>query len=692
MAETYSKYSKLFTPIKINGVDFKNRFILAPPSPNLAAPDGKVTHQFVDWFRMFAKGGASILYVGNSSIDITECKDEECQLDLSSDSTILPMSWYAEMAQEFGCHASLEVNHNGKDTTFEAVGHLPFSSSPIPGDSEKMRAMMAGREPRVPIEMDQAKIDETVLKYANACRRMQRAGMDVALLHGGHGNLLAQFTSPHYNKRTDKYGGSVENRARFAIEVVEKTRELCGPNFVIDYRISADEIIGDGMHIDETIKLLKILKEHGVDMFNVSAGLHSEGMMAFMSYWLQGYTMDRGYNVHWAQKIKDAFQGDILLTAVGSIVNVDVAEEILDKGYADFVAMCRPLMADPEMPAKAAANKRDEIRPCIRCNACAMRLGGPKVINCAINPISGMTSYLRDMEVPLAKTKKKVAVIGAGPAGLTAVDTLVQRGHEVYLYEKSGEIGGQVLPAAAADVKSDMKDYLKWLQVHHNRIIKDSGQVKLLLNTEATPELIEKEKFDAIIVSVGGEPIIPRSIPGIDKPSVLWAADAQTTYRGKLGKKVLVVGAGDVGIEAALDFADQGIEVEIIDILQRGGGFGGMGSPTSMYNDPNTPKGYYTNQSLNNLLDQKGIKIQWGTGLGEVTDKGAVLKLADGTTKEIEVDQVLLAMGLRPRSDLAESFRHSAPVTSIHIVGDAKAVGGNLSFAINGAFQAALHI
>jgi 2,4-dienoyl-CoA reductase-like NADH-dependent reductase (Old Yellow Enzyme family)/thioredoxin reductase len=641
---------------------------------------------------MFAKGGASILYVGNSSIDITECKDEECQLDLSSDSTILPMSWYAEMAAEFACHASLEVNHNGKDTTFEAVGHLPFSSSAIPGDSERMRAMMERREVRTPIEMDQAKIDETVLKYANACRRMQRAGMDVALLHGGHGNLLAQFTSPHYNKRTDKYGGSIENRARFAIEVVEKTRELCGDNFVIDYRISADEIIGDGMHIDETIQLLKILKDHGVDMFNVSAGLHSEGMMAFMSYWLQGYTMERGYNVHWARKIKDAFQGDILLTAVGSVVNVDVAEEILASGNADFVAMCRPLMADPEMPAKAAANKRDEIRPCIRCNACAMRLGGPKVINCAINPISGMTSYLRDMEVPLAKTKKKVAVIGAGPAGLTAVDTLVQRGHEVVLYEKSGEIGGQVLPAAAADVKADMKDYLKWLQVHHNRIIEGSGQVKLLLNTEATPELVEKEKFDAIIVSVGGEPIIPRSIPGIDKPNVLWAADAQTKYRGKLGKKVLVVGAGDVGIEAALDFLDQGIEVEIIDILARGGGFGGMGSPTSMYHDPNAPEGYYTNQSLNNLLDQKGVKIQWGTGLGEVTDKGAILKLADGTTKEVEVDQVLLAMGLRPRTALADSFRHSAPETEIRIVGDAKAVGGNLSAAINGAFQAALHI
>ncbi|MDR0862257.1 MAG: FAD-dependent oxidoreductase [Oscillospiraceae bacterium] len=669
MAETYSNYKKIFTPIKIRGVDFKNRIILAPPSPNLASPDGLVTHQFVDWFRMFARGGASILYVGNSSIDITECKDEECQLDLSSDHSILPMSWYAEMAQEFDCHASLEVNHNGKDTTFEAVGHVPFSSSPIPGDSEKMRAMREGREPYIPIEMDQAKIDETVLKYAKACQRMQRAGMDVALLHGGHGNLLAQFTSPHYNKRTDKYGGSLENRARFAIEVVEKTRELCGPNFVIDYRISADEIIPDGMHFEETLKLMEILKNHGVDMFNVSAGLHSEGMMAYMSYWLQSYTQIRGFNAHWTQKIKDYFQGDIKLTAVGSITSMDLAEEYLDKGWVDFVAMCRPLMADPDAPKKAAANRPEDIRPCLRCNACAMRLGGPKVINCAVNPLSGLTSYLRDGEVPTAKTKKKVAVVGGGPAGITALQTLIERGHDVTLYEKSDRLGGCIVPAAAPPIKADMKDYLKWLDTQTKKIVKN-GLAKVLLNTPATADLLKVEDYDAIIIAIGADPLVPRSIPGIDKSSVMWAADAETKYKSKVGNKVLIVGAGDVGMEAALDFAEDGKEVEIIDIIKGGFGFG----------------------DLPRMLTEKGIKVQYETSLAEVTDTGAVLKSADGTTKEIAVDNVLLAMGMRINTELVEELRHAAPETECFIVGDAKKVGGNISAAVNGAFQAALHI
>lgn len=672
-----SNYTHLFKPIKIRGVDFKNRFILAPPSPNLASPDGLVTSQFVEWFRAFARGGASILYVGNSSIDIRECKDEECQLDLANPHCALPLSWYAEMCKEYSCHASLEVNHNGKDTLYEVVGHLPYSSSPIPGDTEKMRAAMEGRDIRIPIEMDQAKIDETVLKYATACHNMQRAGMDVALLHGGHGNLLAQFTSPHYNKRTDKYGGSTEKRARFAIEVVEKTRELCGDNFVIDYRISADEIIEDGMHFQETLKLMRLLRDHGVDMFNVSAGLHSEGMMAYLKYWLQHYTMARGFNAHWTEKIKDHFQGDIILTAVGSIVNVDLAEEYLSKGWCDFVAMCRPLMADPEMPRKAAQNRREDIRPCLRCNACLSRLGGgpgankgPKEMNCAINPLLGMTRIIKDTDLPPAPKKKKVAIIGGGPAGLTALFTAVERGHDVTLYEKSDRVGGQIIPAAAPPIKIDMKDYLTWLEVQTQKIAA-SGKARVLLNTEATPKLVEMEGYDAVVIAIGAGPLIPRSIPGIDKPSVMWAADAETKFKDKVGQKVVIVGAGDVGLEAAIDFAEDGKDVQIIDM---------MAPPLFMMNQ------------LGDILREKGLAVKYNTSLAEVTDSGIVVKDADGNTSEMEADTVLLAMGMRIDTDLVESFRHCAPETECFVVGDAKEIGGNITMAVNPAFHAMYHL
>jgi len=670
-----SQFTHLFKPIKIRGVDFKNRFVLAPPSPNLASFEGLVTTQFVEWFRAFARGGASILYVGNSSIDITECKDEECQLDLANPHSALPLSWYAEMCKEYGCHGSLEVNHNGKDTLFETVGHLPFSSSPIPGDTEKMRARLEGREVRNPIEMDQAKIDETVMKYARACYNMKRAGMDVALLHGGHGNLLAQFTSPHYNKRTDKYGGSTENRARFAIEVVEKVRELCGEDYVIDYRISADEIIEDGMHFEETLQLMKILKGHGVDMFNVSAGLHSEGMMAYLKYWLQDYTMARGFNVHWTEKIKDYFQGDIILTAVGSIVNIDQAEEYIAKGYCDFVAMCRGLMADPDMPKKAAQNRPEDIRPCLRCNACVQRLGGgagpngPKEMNCAINPLLGLTRIIKESDLPLARRKKKVAVIGGGPAGLQALFTGVERGHDVTLYEKTDRVGGQIIHAAVPPLKIDMRDYLKWLEVQTQKIVKE-GKARVLLSTEATPKLIEMEGYDAVIIAVGAEPLIP-NVPGIGKPHVLWAPDAATKYKDKVGGKVVVIGAGDVGMEAAHDFAEEGKSVEVIDMID---------PPTFRFNP------------LYSLLKDKGVEIRYNTTLVEVTDRGIVVRGKDGDSFEIEADNVLLAAGMKINSALVESFRHCAPETECVVVGDAKAVGGNITMAVNPAFQAVYHL
>jgi NADPH-dependent 2,4-dienoyl-CoA reductase/sulfur reductase-like enzyme len=494
--------------------------------------------------------------------------------------------------------------------------------------------------------------------------------MKTVMFHGAHGNLLAQFTSPHYNKRTDKYGGSLDNRARFAIEVVEKTRELCGENFVIDYRISADEIIEDGMHFEETLQLMKILKDHGVDMFNVSAGLHSEGLMAYMSYWLQGYTMKRGFNVHWTEKIKDYFQGDIKLTAVGSIVNVELAEEYLSKGFCDFVAMCRPLMADPELPKKAAANREEDIRPCLRCNACAMRLGGPKVINCAINPLSGMTNYLRDGVVPTAKEKKKVAVVGAGPAGLQAMFTLVERGHDVTVYEKSDHVGGQIVPAASPSIKADMKDYLKWLNTQTQKTIK-AGKAKLLLNTPATAAMLDTEGYDAVVISIGAEPIVPRSIPGITRDNVMWAADAETKYRKKVGKKVVIVGAGEVGMDAAIDLLEDGKEIQIIDMV---------------------PPPFFSMSNIAPMLSEAGVEVKYSTSLVEVTDTGIVAKGSDGKTFAIEADTVLLAMGLRPQYDLIEELRHAAPETDCYIVGDAKKVGGNISAAVNGAFQAALHI
>ena len=217
------------------------------------------------------------------------------------------------------------------------------------------------------------------------------------MIHGGHGNLISQFASLLYNKRTDEYGGSLENRARFAIEVLDRVRALCGENFVIEYRISADEIHPDGMHFEETLKFIELI-QHKVDILHVSAGLHGE--FQYMRNWWQNYMMDRMYNVHYAADIKKAFP-NLLVCTVGSIMNIRQAEEIIATGQADFVAMCRPLLADPEMPRKYALGREEDHRPCLRCQYCGFRLMIPAVINCAVNPFLG-----NETEFPEGKVKK----------------------------------------------------------------------------------------------------------------------------------------------------------------------------------------------------------------------------------------------------------------------------------------------
>jgi len=671
-----SKYSHVFQPIRIRGIDFKNRITLAPPSPNLASDDGLVTKDFVNWFRMFARGGVCTLYTGNCSIDITECKDEAFQLDLSQERGVLPMTWYADMAKEYGCHASFEINHNGENTAFETVGHAPFSSSPRISENELKRAKANGREPIPAIEMTKEKIHETVEKYGMAAERMKRAGMDIVLVHGGHGNLISQFTSPLYNHRTDEYGGSLENRARFAIEVCDSIRRHCGENFVIEYRISADEIAPDSMHFDETLELIGYLKDH-IDILHVSAGLHSDFNMAYYRNWCQNFLMDRCFNVHYARDIKKAYP-DLLVNTVGSIVSLDYAEEIIANGWADFVAMCRPLMADPDMPRKYAEDRPEDRRPCLRCDTCTKHLFVPKPIFCAVNPMSFKARDLVDGVVPKAPVKKRVAIIGGGPGGIQAMQTLLDRGHDVTLYEATGELGGNIIPAAVAPFKVDLKDYLVWMR-HTAEQCRARG-AKILLNTTATKELLDAEKYDALVLAVGAEPVIPASIPGIDGSNVAWAPAAEMG-EVEIGQKLLIVGAGSVGVEAALDFHRAGKNVTLIEALPYEESFERLRK--SMATGA---------KEIHRLMKEEQVEQRYNTMLLEILPDGAVCKdTVTGEVFTIPCDNVLLAMGMKPRHDVVEELRHCAPETSVHIIGDC-VNAATIGEAVNGAFQVCLHI
>jgi 2,4-dienoyl-CoA reductase-like NADH-dependent reductase (Old Yellow Enzyme family)/NADPH-dependent glutamate synthase beta subunit-like oxidoreductase len=662
-----SKYTHVFEPIRIRGVQFKNRLELAPPSPNLASRDWKVTKEFVDFFRPFAKGGVGIIHVGNSIVDISEACDEERQLDLSTDDCILPLTRFVEMCHGYGCQPSLEINHNGKDSQFEKTGKRAYSASSFISSREVYHAKNHNREPFYTVEMDIPKIKETIEKYAMAAYRCKRAGFKMCMIHGGHGNLISQFSSPLYNHRTDEYGGSLENRARFTVEVLDRVRELCGPNFVIEFRVSADEIHPDGMHYEETLKYIELFKDK-IDILHVSAGLHGE--FEYMRNWWQNWMMDRMYNVHYAEKIKKAFP-NLLVATVGSIMNITNAENIIASGKADFVAMCRPFLADPEMPRKYALGLEEDHRPCLRCQYCGGRLLVPAVINCAVNPYLGEEVDFPDAKVPKAQVKKKVAVIGGGPAGITAMLTLVDRGHDVTLYEMSDKLGGNVVPAAAAPFKQDMKDYLKWLQRQAEK-----APARVLLNTEATKDILDKEKYDALIIAVGARPIIPR-LPGIDKSNVHWAADADMGHVD-VGKKVVIVGAGAVGVECAITLGREGHDVEIVEMLPDMMGL--MASASGAMRE------------LTEALRELNIPVHLSTKLEEVTEQGVICRdLKSNEKVELSADTVLLALGMSPKFDVADALRRSAPETEVFVVGDA-IEAKTIAQAVKSGFKAAAYI
>lgn len=662
-----SRYEHVFEPKRIRGVVFKNRLEMAPPSPNLADRQGRVTPEFVDFFRPIAQGGIAVIHVGNSVVDIKEACDEERQLDLGSDECILPLTRFVEMCHGYGTIASLEINHNGKDSQFEKTGKAAFSASSIIPSSEIWRAQKYGRDPIPTIEMDHAKIKETVEKYATAAYRCKRAGFKMCMIHGGHGNLISQFASTLYNKRKDDYGGSLENRARFALEVLGRVRQLCGEDFVIEYRISADEIHPKGMHFEETLRFIELI-QNKIDILHVSAGLHGE--FEYMRNWWQNYLMDRMYNVHYAADIKKAFP-NLLVCTVGSIMNVKQAEEILASGKADFVAMCRPILADPMMPRKYALGKEEDHRPCLRCQYCGLRLIIPAVINCAVNPYLGNEIEFPEAKVRKADVQKKVAVIGGGPAGIQALLTLCERGHDVTLYEKADRLGGHVIPGSALPFKQDVRDYLNYLVCQAQK-----APARILMNTEATKELLDQEKYDALIIAVGSTPIVP-SIPGISKAHVRWAPEADCG-NVPIGNTTIIVGAGSVGIECAIGLKRAGKNVAIVEMAPDLSNLRASAGGAAM--------------ELTALIQELAIPIHFSFKLEEIADTAAICRNTKSQkVVEFPADTVLLAVGMASRFEVAESLRRCAPETEVFVVGDAAQVG-MIATAVMSAFKAAAYI
>ena len=445
------------------------------------------------------------------------------------------------------------------------------------------------------------------------------------------------------------------------MEILDGIRKRCGENFVIEFRVSADEIHPDGMHFEETKEYLKMI-DGMIDIVNVSAGLHTD--VKYFRYWSPNMYMPRMVNVKYAAELKKILKCKV--TAVAGITNLDNAEKIIAEGWADFCAMARPLMAVPDMPRKYAMNNPEDHVPCTLCNYSGKRIGSIRTVACAVNPKLGREDELVDGMVHPASIKKTVAVVGSGPAGMQATLTLLERGHKVVLFEREPVPGGNLIAAASMELKQNMKDYLDYIR---RTVLKSGADIRLGMT--ATADVIKKLAPDALIVAVGAAPRIP-DVPGTDLPHVHWAADADM---GKcaVGESIVIIGGGSLGLESAVTQSSRGKNVKVIEIM------------------PQLTLGH-DGAELLPMLDNNGVEIFTSRRLVSIhAEKIVCTVIGTGAVEEHQCDTVLISAGLVARKKVVEELRHLLPETEVYIVGDAKQPR-SLGEAIRDGFNAALNI
>jgi 2,4-dienoyl-CoA reductase-like NADH-dependent reductase (Old Yellow Enzyme family)/thioredoxin reductase len=626
-------FKHIFTPIKIGRLTVKNRIEAAPAGPMLAGIDGDVTRELIEWERVLARGGAGIVTIGDTPV-VSEIPQRLGHLiDLGTDKAVNVINRLAEPIQRYGAKASIELTYHDY-----FVHHSPT-------------------------DMTRKEIRRLIEAHAKAAQRCLTAGMDMIMVHIAHGHLIGQFLSPKSNLRTDAYGGSFKNRARFPVEILESIRDKVGDRLAIEYRISGDELAPDGLTLEAQLEFAGMIQDK-IDLIHVSAGkLYEEKTIPRI---FQPMYLPRGVNVYLAERFKKELK--IPVTTVGSL-NLEMAEQIIAENKADMVAMARSLIADPDAVNKAKKGKEDTIRPCVRCNTCIdLSHRTLLAVHCAVNPLAGREAEF--LNLPLPSKKKKVVVVGGGPAGMEAARRAADRGHEVVLFEKDAKLGGSLLMASAAPFKADMKAYLDWAV----RTTMNTPRLTVKLSTEATPEKIKAENPDALIVAVGSSPLIPE-MDGIYRKNVVWAGEVELG-RVKVGERVLVAGAGMTGSETALHLAMQGKKVTLIDML-----------PLEQI-DAEYP--FVNIISLRGMLKELEVDIRTELKLEAITDTGAVVTDKNRNKVEISCDNVVLALGVRPRTEVVQIFENLAP--EVYMAGDCNKERGNLYSATLQGFFAAMEI
>jgi 2,4-dienoyl-CoA reductase-like NADH-dependent reductase (Old Yellow Enzyme family)/thioredoxin reductase len=617
---------------------------MAAMGNNLSGAQGVVTPRTMAYYLERARGGVGMIITEAVAVSIAG-RHRAGGLVLYDGSHEDGLRQLVETIHNVGSKVAIQLNHGGRLVDPKiSEGHV-FAPSEIPAVPGKP----------VPKSLTIGEIQETISEFARAAKRSVELGFDAIEIHGAHTYLIHQFFSPRSNLREDEYGGSLENRMRFPLEVAKAVREAVGSRLPIVFRLSAEEGEKGGYALEEALSLGKQLRDAGMDILHISAGTTERPQSSL--YCIQPGAMPEGCLIHFAERFRDEVGPPVI--GVGRIISPDIAERLLEENRIDLVAMGRGLLADPEWPNKASNKIHGPIRKCIGCNRCIEAISQQEPITCSVNPLTGNENRL-----PLRRPSrsKKIAVVGAGPAGLKAACTASFLGHQVLLYEKEAKIGGQLREAAIPPHKGLLKSLIDY---YESRLAETDVEVHL--EEEFTEGTLAGKEVDVVVVATGSRPIRP-SIPGAEQPCVVMARDVLLGL-SSVGQTVLVVGGGLVGCETAEFLAEQGRKVRLIEMLD----------DIALDVEPRA------RVLLLQRLEELGVDLRAGYKLQSINHDNVEAEVK-GRLMKMHVDSVVLAIGYEPDKELEARLQKSG--CKVITIGDCR-TPGNIKEAVHQGFQAA---
>lgn len=645
-------YAHLFQPLRLGRTVLKNRIEAAPVSVANLTPQAHFTPDNIAIFERKAKGGAAIVNMGEARIDLKTGISHLLCLALDDPEVMPSLILATDAIRRHNAIPAIEILHPGGRANPEYYDGPIWAPSDAPGHLGKDYTAL-----------DEKTIDYIVNCFANAAEMAWLGGVEMVMIHGGHGWLLHEFLSPLNNHRTDKFGGSLENRARISLMVVDAIRRRC-PELLIEFRLSGSELVEGGLAIDDQVEFAKLL-DGKVDLIHVTAGTFhypetNQHMVPSMFH-------PFGVNVEFAAAIKKAVKTPVAV--VGGLDEPELMEQVLAEGKADIIAVGRSIIADAQMPGKLRGGRADDVTPCIRCNHCISESFVPyvkyssRLTRCSVNPVAGREYTEKD--VCPALIPKKVLVIGGGPAGMEAAITLADRGHQVILAEKSGRLGGAIRFAGHVSFKSKLDQLM---QVLIRRV--ERRKITVMLNTGMTPELARSLRPDAIVCAIGADPIVP-PVPGVDL-EIAVSAVGMHEHMEEIGQNVVILGGGLVGCEESILLGELGKKVTVLEM-----------KPELCRDAP-----FLHHEAVLLEMERLGITARTGMRCTGILPDGVTAE-QDGKEIKLPADTVIIAAGLAPKLDEAEAFRSCAP--EFWKIGDCRQAR-NVRLAIHEGYDAGSYI